>query len=454
MPPEEEEPLLNTSVFIPDKIQSEITHHISDTQRYTWVDANYTVSNQGSISFPVVNKSGSFGPSVYSENDLYPPIITEEQFVTAPQAQREMLSQLILGIDPYEGARLKNYVYVHDKISARYYRHQFDLDTLEGGTTLLDKLIRLYTTYMAQDVRSPIPHLVGPPGVGKSLSVEQLASLTGKKLHVVNVSRINVLELEGVQMPVGTHEGGDYRLHLLTSTLWSQLSEGDIVLLDEFLRGFPEVYNGLLDIMTSRQVAGFPLPKVFFIGASNSVATYDKALDDRLLHIPVVDVRSNKRARQDLKELIVRELGLMPDTANLPEMEALVTQEIDPTYEMLDHFKKGSGFTVGATASVQGQSARKLIGQAKLREVQSKALSELIAMNNLIAMQQNKAQFVLLMTGNKSLPPTYMAEAKQLVGHPRLTEIQRINLDLNLQLVEMEAATKESKKEDTEDEAD
>jgi len=70
-----------------------------------------------------------------------------------------------------------------------------------------------------------------------------------------------------------------------------------------------------------------------------------------------------------------------------------------------------------------------------------------------MAMQQGKAQYVLLMTGNKSLPPQYQADAQRLVGNPRLTEVQRINLDLNLQLIEMEVATKESKKEDTADEA-
>ena len=74
----------------------------------------------------------------------------------------------------------------------------------------------------------------------------------------------------------------------------------DIVLMDEFLRGFPEVYNALLDIFTSRRVGNLVLPKVFIMGASNSVVTYDQALEDRLLHVPVPDPRRSKAERERL----------------------------------------------------------------------------------------------------------------------------------------------------------
>src|SRR5690606_5552021 len=72
----------------------------------------------------------------------------------------------------------------------------------EEGALLLANILRLYHAAMMGDVRSPVPHLVGPPGCGKSTSVEQAAQLLGVNLHVINVSRISPLELEGVQMPV------------------------------------------------------------------------------------------------------------------------------------------------------------------------------------------------------------------------------------------------------------
>lgn len=78
---------------------------------------------------------------------------------------------------------------------------------------MLEKLMRLYVMSMAYDVRSPMPHLVGPPGCGKSTSVEQLAELLNVQLHIINVSRLSPLEIEGVQMPRGTDD--EQQLHML-----------------------------------------------------------------------------------------------------------------------------------------------------------------------------------------------------------------------------------------------
>lgn len=295
---------------------------------------------------------------------------------------------------------------------------------------MLETLLKLYTMAQTLDVRSPTPHLFGPPGCGKSTFVQQLAALVGKKVHTINVSRISPLELEGVQMP----DKENTRLRLLTATHWNQLEDGDIVLLDEFLRGFPEVYNGLLDIMTSREVAGFKLPNVFFIAASNTTTAYDKALEDRLLHLVVPDPRTSKREAKRIATVIVEALGLLPDTATSYEMERLLMTEVNPTYELLDILKNKS--SVGAT-QVKGISPRNLIGQAQLRHVTSTALRELIDMNNVRAIREGKDQYVFLLSG-RGVDATYVARAQGLVGNPRLTELQATNLSLNLQLIQLE----------------
>jgi hypothetical protein len=291
---------------------------------------------------------------------------------------------------------------------------------------MLERLIRLYTAYMAQDVRSPIPHIAGPPGVGKSQAVEQLAKLVGKKLHVVNVSRMSPLEIEGIQMPIND------RLHMLHSTLWTQLKEGDVVLLDEFLRGFPEVYNGLLDILTSRHVAGFDLPKVFFVAASNSVVTYDDALEDRLLHLYVPDLRNNNAEIKKLAEKLTQSLGLLPTSAGSQEMEDMITKEIMPMYDVLDQFKG----TAQRGAPIKGSSARKLIGQARLREFQSRTLIELIDINNTMALQQRKYQYMVLRPGSKHLQDaSLVTHLMNLSDNPKLTAIQKANIQINLELM-------------------
>lgn len=240
-------------------------------------------------------------------------------------------------------------------------------------------------------------------------------------------------------MPHGT--GDDMFLKMLPATFWTSLKDGDILLLDEFLRGFPEVYNGLLDILTSRRVGAFRLPKVFIIGASNSVTAYDQALEDRLLHLPVPDPRKRKTERDRLANILVDVLGLLPSMATSTEMQELLDEEVLPMYALLDSFKK-TGTKAGA--SISGSSVRNLIGQAQLRIVQSGPLKELLMANNVAAMQAKKPQYVLLVNGSPaSVPAGYKDSASVLVGNHRLTEVQRCNLTMNLQLIELEEATTE-----------
>ena len=296
---------------------------------------------------------------------------------------------------------------------------------------MLEKLMRLYVMSMAYDVRSPMPHLVGPPGCGKSTSVEQLAELVGVQLHIINVSRLSPLEIEGVQMPRGTDD--EQQLHMLPATFWTSLKEGDILLMDEFLRGFPEVYNGLLDIFTSRRVGAFVLPKVFIIGASNSVVSYDQALEDRLLHLPVADPRKSKTELKNLAQIMTNALGLLPAMADDPDMIELLENEVLPMYDLLDNFNKKG---VKAAGKGNGQSLRKLIGQVQMRMVKTPLLKDMLNRNNQLAMASNKAQYVLLHDGNNP-PAGYVQAAEKLAGNPRLTELQSLNLQMNLQLVEM-----------------
>lgn len=295
--------------------------------------------------------------------------------------------------------------------------------------------MRLYVMSMAYDVRSPMPHLVGPPGCGKSHYVEQLAELLEVELHIINVSRLSPLDVEGVQMPHGI--GEDMALRMLPATFWTSLKEGDILLMDEFLRGFPEVYNALLDIFTSRRVGAHRLPKVFIIGASNSTTSYDKALEDRLLHLLVPDPRRSKTEREHIATILTEWLGLLPSIVKSTEMDALLDTDILPTYDLLDSFKKKG--TKVAPPTNKGVSLRNLIGQAQLRLVTSTSLKALIEVNNITAMRESKPQYVLLLPG-RGVPAAYRPQALKLRGNPRLSQIQALNLEMNLQLIELEAA--------------
>lgn len=310
---------------------------------------------------------------------------------------------------------------------------------------MLKKLLKLYVTAMTGKVYSPVPHLFGPPGCGKSEVVKQAAQVLGVNLHIINVSRISPLELEGVQMP----SADNTKLNLLTATFWTQLKEGDILLFDEFLRGFPEVYNGLLDIITSREVGGFKLPNVFILAASNSTVAYDKALEDRLLHQPVADPRTSHRERARLAKLFIDEVGLLPAMATSYEIEQMLDAEVLPMFDIMDQLKNRA---VAPTAVMEGTSLRNLIGQVKLREVQSSKLKELIKSNNIKALLQGKPQHIVLMSPDAT--PQLFTAVENLGKHlDKLNEVQLLNYNINMQLIQVaqQASTQPDRQEEEED---
>lgn len=302
----------------------------------------------------------------------------------------------------------------------------------------MSQILRLYTAARAEQVRTPIVHLFGPPGCGKSSFVEQAAKMLGVNLHQINVSRISPLELEGVQMPT---EG---KLELLLATYWNNLKDGDILFLDEFLRGFPEVYNGLLDILTSRTVGGHELPDVFIIAASNSTTAYDPALTDRLLHLYVPDPRTSKAEDMRIRKSIVSALGLLPSMATSMHMDSLMSEHILPMYKMLDAAK---GNNVGLTSSSQDMSPRNLIGQGQLRECTTGALYALLEANNAMAMRQGKPQYVRVAYYKNYITPvdpTYVEKMVPLLSSDKLTPAQRIQAQVNINLIESDAVMKEA----------
>jgi hypothetical protein len=158
------------------------------------------------------------------------------------------------------------------------------------------------------------------------------------------------------------------------------------------------------------------------------------------LHLPVPDPRKSKVAKRQLAEMFIEQIGLMPEMLDSYEMQTMLDTEVLPMYECLDSLKNGSSSPMG----VKGSSLRKLIGQAKLRQVQSAAVKELIAMNNQRAMAAGKMQYVYLLDGKTStVPNLYEPKAHQLRGNDRLTPVQAMNLELNFQLIEMEKIRQE-----------
>lgn len=355
---------------------------------------------------------------------------------------------------PFGGTAWSNSLFTQYQSGLHYAVFEEDLNRLPPETEeppLLEQMLSLYTAFMATGNTAIVPHVVGPPGTGKSSLFGRLADITGAKLHIVNASRISPLELEGVQMPVDTHNTDDVRLKLLHSPLWTQLKDGDIVVWEEFLRAFPEVYNGLLDIFTSREVAGLQLPKVFFVATSNSVKTYDSALEDRLEHIPVPDIRTNKRARLDLVDTLMSELNLHPRMKTSSSLNDMIDRCILPMYSLLDSFKPGAKRV--APNALNGMSARKLSGQARLRIVKEPALAAVIRENNLVSLHDSYFQYYRVLPGEHTDARAAKGIAS-LQGSDKLTPLQREENELNIQFMDMAAVTAAVNEKEKADESD
>ena len=127
------------------------------------------------------------------------------------------------------------------------------------------------------------------------------------------------------------------------------------------------------------------------------------------------------------------------------EVEQLFEQEVLPTFEVLDSLGKGSSRkkqTLGAGLA-EGSSLRHLIGQAQLREVHSSELKEVLDTNNRKALKDSKPQYVFLYSGRESYVEDYTKTTdilEEAALNNRLNPLQLQNYQLNLQLIELEAA--------------
>jgi hypothetical protein len=133
-------------------------------------------------------------------------------------------------------------------------------------------------------------------------------------------------------------------------------------------------------------------------------------------------------------------------------MTTLLTREVLPMFEILDHFSTSTSTKPKAVLSqgntaLQGTSLRKLIGQALMREVQSSDLKVLLDHNNTLSNRPGKQQFMFLMSG-KHVPNGYERVARSLLGNDQLTPLMQQNIELNLQLIELEKMKEATERED------
>lgn len=158
----------------------------------------------------------------------------------------------------------------------RLFRRQVldDIMKREGSETLAEESSgdRVYDLICAADrCRSEIVLcLMGRPGIGKTEAVERFARDHNRKVVHIIASQIMPNEVSGMTMPNQETHSMDvfdhYRL--------SHMKDGDILFLDELLKGQQQVLNACLTMIQERRLmSGTKLPDVLVIAAANPLAS-------------------------------------------------------------------------------------------------------------------------------------------------------------------------------------
>lgn len=156
----------------------------------------------------------------------------------------------VIGVSPF--------VLGKNSLQASSSNYAFDAHTTKIN---LLKLLRAY------QLNKPIL-IEGPPGVGKTSLVENLAKVTGRKLIRVNLSeQTDMMDLLGSEYPVSTSHSetkkadddeDDIRFHWCDGVLLQAIKEGHWFLIDEMNLAQQSVLEGLNAILDHRRTVYIP----------------------------------------------------------------------------------------------------------------------------------------------------------------------------------------------------
>lgn len=115
-----------------------------------------------------------------------------------------------------------------------------------------------------------VPCLLGAPGIGKTEGIEEFARTHGRDVVHVIASQILPTEVSGMTMPnQETHS-----MDVFDHSRLSHMKDGDILFLDELLKGQQQVLSACLTLVQERRLmSGTHLPDVIIVAAANPLAS-------------------------------------------------------------------------------------------------------------------------------------------------------------------------------------
>lgn len=112
--------------------------------------------------------------------------------------------------------------------------------------------------------------LLGQPGIGKTEAVELFAKKHNRHIVHMIASQILPTEVSGITMPDAKTES----MKVYDHARLASMKDGDILFLDELLKGQQQVLNACLTLIQERRLmSGRKLPDVLIIAAANPLAS-------------------------------------------------------------------------------------------------------------------------------------------------------------------------------------
>ena len=115
-----------------------------------------------------------------------------------------------------------------------------------------------------------VPCLLGSPGIGKTEGIEEFARTHGRDVVHIIASQVLPTEVSGMTMPnQETHS-----MDVFDHARLSRMRDGDILFLDELLKGQQQVLSACLTLVQERRLmSGTRLPDVIIVAAANPLAS-------------------------------------------------------------------------------------------------------------------------------------------------------------------------------------
>lgn len=166
----------------------------------------------------------------------------------------------------------------------------------------------------------------GPPGIGKSSIVAQVAEANGLELIDVRLSQLAPTDLRG--LPVADHE---QKVSCWYPPNFLPRKGKGILFLDEMNMTLPAIQNIAQQLILDRRVGDYTVPENWFIWAAGnrkedkaSVFEMPAPLANRFIHFPVIpDLESFKHyaIQQHIHEHILAFLSFRPTLLHQPDAQ-------------------------------------------------------------------------------------------------------------------------------------